>query len=219
MDSPRWTRTEAVAVVVGLGSILGAALSIAIATGPSVDRLGGHDPIAYFIDPITTRAGFRATDVDLAEWALRAWERELVGKISFESTPDPTIARIRMGWAASLMGRFGEMQPMLVHGRRGAAIRVRSPDHHIAHFFGRHHARDPLFRDVVIYLSCLHELGHALGLSHSERFGDVMFDFQTRERATEFFQQHRDALSTRDEIRQQAGLSPNDIHRVRTLYR
>ena len=195
------------------------ALAVATGTGPSVDRLGGHEPISYFIAPTATEPGFRATDVDLAEWALRAWGRELVGKISLEPTPDPTNARIHMAWAASLVGRFGEMQPMLVRGHRGATIRVRSPHHHIESFFGRRHTTDPLFRDAIIYLSCLHELGHALGLTHSERFGDVMFDFTIRERAVSFFKQYRNSLSTHDEIRLNTGLSPNDRHRIRTLYR
>ena len=37
---------------------------------------------------------------------------------------------------------------------------------------------DKLLRDAIVYLTCLHETGHALGLQHTDAFADIMYSFQ-----------------------------------------
>ena len=37
---------------------------------------------------------------------------------------------------------------------------------------------DALLRETIVYLTCLHESGHAFGLPHTRNFADIMYSFQ-----------------------------------------
>jgi hypothetical protein len=79
---------------------------------------------------------------------------------------------------------------------------------------------DRLQQQIVVYLSALHELGHALGLAHADRFGDVMYPFRGPADAERFFLAYRRKLRTIDEIGSAAasGLTPRDVQALGALY-
>ena len=77
---------------------------------------------------------------------------------------------------------------------------------------------DALLRDTIVYLTCLHELGHAVGLSHTAEFDDIMYFFGYGGDIVGFFDRYRRQLRSREDIQKTSGLSAADARRVRELY-
>lgn len=71
---------------------------------------------------------------------------------------------------------------------------------------------------MVVYLTCLHELGHAFGLSHSADFDDIMYSFSHGGEFAEYFQRFRDRINSRADIEAAGGLSSVDVARLGDLY-
>lgn len=74
---------------------------------------------------------------------------------------------------------------------------------------------DPLLRDTITYLTCLHESGHALGLIHTDQFADIMYSFQYGGDIREYFGRYRRRLHSRGDIPKNSGLSPADIAQLK----
>jgi hypothetical protein len=73
-------------------------------------------------------------------------------------------------------------------------------------------------RDTIVYLTCLHELGHTVGLSHTADFDDITYFFGYGGDLVGFFDRYRRQLRTREDIRKTPGLSIDDARRARELY-
>ena len=166
----------------------------------------------FWVDPCQNpRAGCIAADDDLARWAFAAWEAASGGKLHFVETKDREKALIRLVWATEEQGLYGETVPILVDGQRGAQIYVHNTVDGI---------KDALLRDTVVYLTCLHESGHALGLPHTAEFADIMYSFQYGGDIPEYFGRYRRKLSVREDIRKNSGISPADkMHFAEALAR
>jgi predicted Zn-dependent protease len=65
-----------------------------------------------------------------------------------------------------------------------------------------------------VYLTCLHETGHALGLSHTVEFADIMYTFQAGGDIPEYFGRYRRQIKTRADIEKVTGTSSNDRARL-----
>jgi hypothetical protein len=105
-----------------------------------------------------------------------------------------------------------------VRGRRGAAVFIRPDTAALGDEIAARARLDALFRESIVYLTCLHELGHALGLGHTANFDDVMYFFGFGGDITEFFDRYRRTLEDRDDIRGSAGLSRGDLEQLAALY-
>ena len=149
-----------------------------------------------------------ACDVELARWALETWQAASGGNLQFVQAKDKASALLRIVWAGPNDGLYGEAVPILVNGRRGSQLNVR---------ISEGDSKDRLLRDTIVYLTCLHESGHALGLPHTAQFADIMYSFQFGGDIAEYFNRYRRKLSTRDDIRKNSGLSDADRARLTEL--
>jgi hypothetical protein len=181
--------------------------SVSVAMLAAVACAAAETP--YWIEPCTNPAtGCVAGDVELARWALEAWQVASGGNLHFVQAKDKASALLRIVWAGPNDGLYGEAVPILVNGRRGSQLNVR---------ISEGDSKDRLLRDTVVYLTCLHESGHALGLPHTAQFADIMYSFQFGGDITEYFNRYRRKLSTRDDIRKNSGLSEADQARLTEL--
>ena len=157
----------------------------------------------YWVEPCS-RAGTRCQvgDAELVGWALQAWQRASGGALEFTRVQSRDSARIRVLWASGEQGLYGETRPILVDGKRGADVYVLPAPLGVN--------GDQLLRDAIVYLTCLHESGHALGLPHTAAFDDIMYSFQYGGDIPEYFGRYRRRLSSREDIRKNSGLSEAD---------
>ena len=80
-------------------------------------------------------------------------------------------------------------------------------------------AGDPLQQRLVIYLTALHELGHALGLSHTDAFDDIMYSFRRPDDGAQYFGAYRKRLRSSGDIGigRATGLSRADLAALQDL--
>lgn len=161
----------------------------------------------YWVQPCTDRASMcQPDDPQLAKWAFEAWQRASDGRLDFTRVNDEGHARIRLFWASAEQGLYGETRPIDFHGKLGAEVYVLpSPTPSNG---------DRLLRDAIVYLTCLHESGHALGLSHTADFKDIMYSFQFGGDIDEYFGRYRRKLTTRSDIAKNPGMSAEDRARL-----
>ena len=208
--------TVAAAAVIAFLVVLGAAwASDSQSAAPKTLRSGGTIP--YFIAGGSGQPGYRASDKELARWAFEAWQRSAGKKLRFESANE-SGSLVRLYWAEASEGEYGEMQPLVVGGRQGAEVFIQPDTELLGEDIARLARSDPLLRDAIVYLTCLHEIGHALGLEHTRDFRDIMYYFGYGGDVAQYFSRYRALLHSRSDIAVVSGLSDGDVSRIRAMY-
>lgn len=177
------------------------------------------ETFTYWIEPCTNPAAeCEQGDDQIAQWAMKAWENASKGTLTFERSPF-SKARIRLYWAHDgSQGLYGEARAIEVHGRSGAEVHIRSDLHALGHRVEGVGSKDRLFRHTIVYLTVLHETGHALGLEHSKSFHDIMYSFEYGGNILDYFGRYRRTLNVREDIATHPGLSNEDKKRLLALY-
>jgi hypothetical protein len=176
---------------------------------------------SYWVQPcseqLAKESGCESADEELARWALEAWQKASDGSLRFSLVENEANARIRIYWAPGSMHLYGEARPILVGGKPGAAIYVRPDLAQLGPDIEGVGRQDKLFRDSIVYLTCLHESGHALGLPHTRQFADIMYSFQFGGDIVEYFSRYRREIGARKQIREHSGMSDADRKRLLLL--
>jgi len=133
-------------------------------------RLDNKEPVPYFIADGHGKTGYRASDRQLALWALQAWQRSAGGTLRFRPSAE-SDALVRVYFANPDDEDSERTAPFRMDGKRGAAVYIRPDLDSMGPDLSALAKKDDLLRETIVYLTCLHELGHALGLDHTRDTG------------------------------------------------
>src|SRR5262245_18110557 len=185
---------------------------------PQLGRLNTREAISYTIEDGKGVPGYRDSDRELAKLALDAWSRESAGQLKFTESKTLDSALIRIRWISSNEGLYGETQRVQVNGKPGAIVYVMPQVSVQGEPLASRAVQDNLLRETIVYLTCVHELGHAVGLQHTASFDDIMYYFGFGGNIVDYFLPYRSKLQSRGDIAKYSGLSADDIAALHRVY-
>jgi len=167
----------------------------------------------WWVDPCSGAAaasGCNQNDEELARWAFEGWQRESGGRIVFQKSASAKHARLTVHWATN-PGLYGETRGVVVDGTPGAELFI-LPGTNASQ------QKDSLLRDTIVFLTFVHETGHALGLRHTANFEDIMYSFQYGGDIDAYFDRYRRLITARADIARHSGLSDGDRLALQALF-
>jgi matrixin len=162
--------------------------------------------IRVWVDPLHAPPAGDA----LVEKAMRTWTTAAAGRFTLERITDES-APLRVHFMSADY-RYGVTAPR-VNPESG---RIDHAEVAVAADAGR----DALERRIIVYLTALHEIGHALGLEHTDDITSIMYLFRLPGDGDRFFGTYRQRLKSADDIgsANATGLSADDVATLRKLY-
>lgn len=145
----------------------------------------------------------------LADWAMEHWARSSEGMIRLKKVRTPEEAEIRFRFVdPARRGLYGQN----LSQRRGDGKMIH--DVVINPAMARAEA-DVLLAETILFLTCVHESGHALGPEHTRDFADIMYSFEYGGDLAAYFQRYRQRLKTVSDMKTISPLSANDVRQIR----
>ncbi|MFN8942251.1 MAG: hypothetical protein ACK6DZ_23855 [Acidobacteriota bacterium] len=144
----------------------------------------------------------------LAEWAMEHWARGSEGLIQVRKVAREQDAEIRFRFMEpARRGLYGQN---LTHEFNGRVVNevVINP----AMSRGE---PDALLAEVILFLTCVHESGHALGPEHTRNFADIMYSFQYGGDLASYFERYRQRLKSAADMKSVSPLSANDVKQIK----
>jgi Matrixin len=205
-------------VAIALAAVSAATAQNGVTYEPSLEPLDNTAPLTFYVAPGTPGSEFEAHDPDLARWALASWVAAARSRLAFRETSDESEALVRIYFVAAEGGQYGEMRGLRIGERRGAEVFIRPDTHAFGGRIAQRAAEDALFRDAIVYMTCVHELGHALGLVHTADYDDIMYAFGFGGDIYRYFMRYRERLEAFEDIAGVSVLSAGDLAQLDALY-
>ena len=183
-----------------------AAIVVAAQAQPVPRHWARGSTIRVWIDPDAMPPNGEA----LVEKAMKTWTVAAEGRFTLVNAWEST-APVRLHFMSADY-RYGVTAPR-VNRETGLLVKA---EVYVAADAGR----DPLERQIIVYLTALHELGHALGMDHTNTITSIMYLFRQPDDGNKFFGAYRRRLKSADDIGSAAatGLSADDVVTLRALY-
>ena len=127
-----------------------ATLVVLAAPRPQFHGADGQ-PLTYFLAEGNPTSGYQPSDCELALWAIETWARASDGALELQASAERD-AVVRLYWAPAKDGQLGEMRPLRVKGRPGAAVYVRPDLDALGPKIAGRAQQDSLWRDAIVVL-------------------------------------------------------------------